>query len=197
MKLYEFKKPSPFDMVEACKYIASCKLGYSLIVESSIRVSAPKRTSTEFFTAFGMDFSKLAKVTCVKNARCYDYAAAVSRAANTPFESGEMKGYNWIIYPIIKQSLKDNSLQFCLTFKKSDKTAFETRYFYEGKLVEDEEVIAFIKSHTYQSGGSKKQEDLGIAAEDIINVRNYKFENVLCIGKPCKELWEELTRGEE
>ena len=45
----------------------------------------------------------------------------------------------------------------------------------------------FIKTHLYVAPKSVKQTSLGIKEDDIINVRNYKFENIVAIGK-CNEL---------
>ena len=189
-----------FSTIEGCKELASCKFGYGFIARSTPKFRAPKATSREWFGQFGNEMPAIIKITKVTNAKAYDYAKAINRqlgkqGADAEFESGAMSGYEWIVPNIIKRAIKDGSIQLCVSFKENDKTEFETFYIVGGDnphFANDEEED-FIKSHLYVAPNkSVKQSASGIADEDIVMVRNYKFSNVIAVGTTpeIEEIWE-------
>lgn len=187
-----------FDVMANCKEISSCKFGYGFVARSEPKFRAPKATAAEYKDTFGVDFPKIIKVTKVTNARAYDYAKAVGRqmtknGSEGGFHSDPMKGYDWVIPNIIKRATKDGNLQLCVTYKDNDKTSFTSVYIVQDHLATDAE-LEFIKGHLYVSPKSKKQTELGIASEDVVNVRNYKFSNVVAIGTTpeVEKFWESI-----
>ena len=191
-----------FETVSACKEFASCKFGYGFIARSTPKFRAPKATANEWFNTFGSEMPNIVKVTKVTNARAYDYGKAVNRqltkqGAEANFESDGMSGYEWIVPNIIKRAIKDGSIQLCVSFKENDKTEFETFYIVGGDnphFANDEEED-FIKSHLYVAPNkSVKQSASGIADEDIVMVRNYKFSNVIAVGTTpeIEKAWENI-----
>jgi hypothetical protein len=191
-----------FDTIEACRNFASCKLGYGFIARSTPRFRGGKSTSREWAVEFGSEMPNIVKVTKVTNARAYDYAKAINRqlekqGEEKSFESGHMSGYEWVVPNIIKKTIKDGDLQMCVTFKKNDKTKFETFYIVasEHPHFATNEELDFIKSHLYVAPNkSVKQSESGIADEDILMVRNYKFSNMLAVGQTpqIEEIWKNL-----
>lgn len=192
-----------FDTIEGCKEFASCKFGYGFIARSTPKFRAPKTTSSEWFNDFGNEMPSIIKITKVTNARAYDYAKAINRQLSkqgdaADFKSSEMNGYEWVVPNIIKRAIKDGSLQMCVTFKENDRTKFETFY-----IVADnnphfatETELDFIKSHLYVAPNkSVKQSVNGIADEDILMVRNYKFSNMIAVGQTpqIEEIWSKIT----
>ena len=176
-----------FETVSACKEFASCKFGYGFIARSTPKFRAPKATANEWFNEFGNEMPSIVKVTKCTNARAYDYAKAINRqlakqGAAANFESDSMNGYEWVVPNIIKRATKDGSIQFCVSFKENDKTKFESFYIVVSNVphfATDAE-LDFIKSHLYVAPcKSVKQANMGIADADIINVRNYKFHNLV------------------
>lgn len=197
---------NPFDVLATCKDIAANKFGYGLVVRSEPKFKAPKKTSIEWENLFGSPMSVI-KVTKVTNARAYDYSKAINRqlekqGSDSHFKGEKMLGYEWLVPNILKSSLKEgiadkDRMQFCITFKANDKTAFETYYIVGGDHFANESELEFIKSHLYVAPSkSKKQADMGIADDDIIMVRNYKVSNVVFCGKSDKvsEYWESITK---
>ena len=193
-----------FETVSACKEFASCKFGYGFIARSTPKFRAPKATANEWFNAFGCEMPSIVKVTKVTNARAYDYAKAVNRqlskqGADANFESGSMSGYEWVVPNIIKRAIESGSLQLCVSFKENDKTKFESFYVVADTkphfATEDE--LDFIKSHLYVAPNkSVKQSESGIADEDIVMVRNYKFSNIIEVGTTpqIEEIWNEIDK---
>lgn len=197
---------NPFDVLATCKDIAKNKLGYGVIVRSEPKFKAPKKTASEWESMFGshMDVVKVTKVT---NARAYDYCAAVNRqlekqGSSDTFKGEKMLGYEWLVPNILKSSLKEgiadkDRMQFCITFKSSDKTNFEHYYIVGGDHFATKSELEFIKSHLYVAPSkSKKQADMGIADDDIVMVRNYKVSNVVFCGKSdmVAGYWESITQ---
>ena len=193
VKMLATTSVNPFDVLATCKDIAANKFGYGLIVRSEPKFKAPKKTASEWENMFGshMDVVKVTKVT---NARAYDYCAAVNRqlekqGSSETFKGEKMLGYEWLVPNILKSSLKEgiedkDIMQFCLTFKSSDKTNFEHYYIVGGDHFATKSELEFIKSHLYVAPSkSKKQADMGIADDDIVMVRNYKVSNVVFCGK--------------
>ncbi len=192
-----------FDTIEACREFASCKFGYGFIARSTPKFRAPKATSLEWFNEFGSVMPNVIKVTKVTNAKAYDYAKAINRqlgkqGSDAAFESDAMSGYEWVVPNIIKRAIKDGSLQMCVTFKDTDKTKFETFYIVatETPHFASDAELDFIKSHLYVAPNkSVKQSASGIADEDIVMVRNYKFSNIIAVGKTpeVEEIWDAIT----
>jgi hypothetical protein len=191
-----------FDTIEACRNFASCKFGYGFIARSTPRFRAAKATANEWYNEFGDAMPNIVKITKVTNARAYDYAKAINRQLEKQgdaktFESSSMSGYEWVVPNIIKKTIKDGDLQMCVTFKKNDKTKFETFYVIEAetpRFATDAE-LDFIKSHLYVApNASVKQTESGISEEDILMVRNYKFSNMLAVGQTpqIEEIWKNL-----
>lgn len=188
-----------FETVEACKEFASCKFGYGFIARSTPKFRAPQTTAREWLAEFGSAMPNIIKVTKVTNARAYDYGKAVNRqltkqgeAAN--FESDPMNGYEWIVPNIIKRATASGSMQLCVTFKDDDKTKFETFYIVADHFATDAEVD-FIKSHLYVAPcKSVKQTNMGIEEKDILQVRNYKFSNIIAVGTTpeVEEIWSKI-----
>jgi len=188
-----------FETVEACKEFASCKFGYGFIARSTPKFRAPQTTAREWLAEFGSAMPNIIKVTKVTNARAYDYGKAVNRqltkqgeAAN--FESDPMNGYEWIVPNIIKRATASGSMQLCVTFKDDDKTKFETFYIVGDHFATDAEVD-FIKSHLYVAPcKSVKQTNMGIEEKDILQVRNYKFSNIIAVGTTpeVEEIWSKI-----
>jgi hypothetical protein len=189
-----------FDTIDGCKELASCKFGYGFIARSTPNFRAPKATSREWFGLFGKEMPAIIKITKVTNAKAYDYAKAINRqldrqGSNAEFKSDAMSGYEWIVPNIIKRATESGSLQLCVTFKNSDKTKFESFYIVADNTPHfaTSAELDFIKSHLYEAPSkSVKQSGLGIAEDDILMVRNYKFSNIIAIDKTprIEKLWK-------
>ena len=127
----------PFEVLETCKNIAANRFGYGLIVRSTPQFKAPIGTAKKWNELFKKEMN-VVKVTKVTNARAYDYVAAVKRqlekqGSTKEFVGEKMLGYEWLVKNILKSSLKEgirdeDRMQFCITFKKNDKTSFESYY---------------------------------------------------------------------
>lgn len=191
-----------FDTVTLCKEFASCKFGYGFIARSTPKFRAPKATASEWLNEFGTAMPSIVKVTKVTNARAYDYEKAINRqltkqGSENNFESGSMSGYEWVVPNIIKKTIKTGDLQMCVTFKDKDKTKFETFYIVadDAPHFATDDELDFIKSHLYAAPNkSVKQSESGIADEDILMVRNYKFSNIIAVGQTpqIEEIWEKI-----
>lgn len=186
-----------FDIVALTARMAKCQFGYGFIVRTNPKMIKPKTTAKEWEQTFGTPFEDVKKVTCVTNARAYDYAKAVNKVADTAFISDPLKGYRWLVPNVIKQAIADNSLQLTLTFKKNDKTKFITKYFVGDRLASEQET-AFILAHLYMPKAPQKQLAHGVAEEDVILVRNYKFDNIYACGasKDIKNVWNGIVGDE-
>ena len=197
-----FKRVSPLAVVAECENIAANKFGYGFVAITNCQVVAPKKTAAEWFGKFGSDFASVKKITKVLNARCYDYERAVNRTlakngSEKDFKASELSGYEWVIKPILLRSTKEGAeenerLQLRLTFKKSDKTSFESRYLVGGRLATADEV-EFIEGHLRPTYSSAKQSDKGISDEEQVMCRNYKVANFVSVGKSdvVKKWWED------
>lgn len=189
-----------FSTIAACKDFASCKFGYGFIARSTPKFRAPKATAAEWFAQFGSQMPNIVKVTKVTNARAYDYAKAVNRALakqgdEANFKSDAMSGYDWVVPNIIKRAQKDGNLQLCVTFKENDRTKFESFYIVTDHFATEDE-LTFIKGHLYVAPNkSVKQNESGIADEDIVMVRNYKFSNIVAVGQTpeIEEMWANIA----
>ena len=197
-----FKRVSPLAVIAECENIAANKFGYGFVAIANVNVVAPKKTAAEWFGKFESDFSLVKKITKVLNARCYDYERAVNRTlakngSEKDFKASELSGYEWVIKPILLRSTKEGAeenerLQLRLTFKKSDKTSFESRYIVGGRLATADEV-EFIEGHLRPAYSSAKQSDKGISDEEQVMCRNYKVANFVSVGKSdvVKKWWED------
>ena len=195
----------PFEVLETCKNIAANRFGYGLIVRSTPQFKAPIGTAKKWNELFKKEMN-VVKVTKVTNARAYDYVAAVKRqlekqGSTKEFVGEKMLGYEWLVKNILKSSLKEgirdeDRMQFCITFKKNDKTSFESYYIVDGDHFATATELAFIKEHLRPKSVSKKQTECGIAEEDIIMVRNYKVSNVVMCGKSndISKYWESIEK---
>jgi hypothetical protein len=191
-----------FDTIAFCKEMSLCKFGWGFIARSTPKFRAPKATAAEWVEQFGDVMPSVVKITKVTNARAYDYEDAVNRQlTKADFKSDALNGYDWVVPNVIKRAQKDGSLQLTLLFKDSDKTTFETFYIvfnFDGTYrfaTEDE--TTFIKNHLYVAPNkSKKQSEMGIADKDVVQVRNYKFSNVIAVGKTpqIEEMWANIER---
>lgn len=188
-----------FHVVNACKQFRANKFGYGFIAKSEVRVSAPKATASEWANVFGYPMN-VQKVTIVTNARAYDYQTKVNnvlakQGCEKTFQSDSMNGYHWIegAEGIIKESDK-GSVQLCVTFQKGDRTKFESRYLVNGNRWATDAEVAFITAHLYTPKASAKQIANGVAEENVVMVRNYKFANILAVGKTqeVSEIWNSL-----
>ena len=195
----------PFKVLAVCKDIARNKFGYGVIVRSTPQFKAPIGTAKKWFELFGKEMD-IVKVTKVTNARAYDYVAAVKRqlekqGSTKEFVGEKMLGYEWLVPNILKASLKEgisdkDRMQFCITFKRNDKTSFESFYIVDGDHFATATELAFIKEHLRPKSVSKKQTECGIMEEDIIMVRNYKVSNVVMCGKSndISKYWESIEK---
>ena len=195
----------PFEVLETCKNIAANRFGYGVIVRSTPQFKAPVGTAKKWFELFGKEMN-VVKVTKVTNARAYDYVAAVKRqlekqGSTKEFVGEKMLGYEWLVKNILKSSLKEgirdeDRMQFCITFKKNDKTSFESYYIVDGDHFATDSELAFIKENLKPTYVSKKQTECGIMEEDIIMVRNYKVSNVVMCGKSndINKYWESIEK---
>ncbi len=186
-----------FETIEFCKNISSCKFGYGFIARTKPTFVAPKKTEKEWVAVFGCPM-EVYKVTMVTNARVYDYEKNINKqlenqGSEGTFKSDSLSGCEWVVPNIIKRSNKDGSLQLVMTFKPKDKTSFKTFYICDGHLASDEE-MSFINNHLRDNGTSKKQADMGIAEEDRVLVRGYKFSNIVKVGKTkdVEDFWSSL-----
>ena len=203
IKVLVSKSMDPFKVLETCKNIAANKFGYGVIVRSTPQFKAPVGTAKKWFELFGKEMD-IVKVTKVTNARAYDYVAAVKRqlekqGSENTFKGDKMLGYEWLVPNILKASLKDgirdeDRMQFCITFKRNDKTSFESFYIVDGDHFATDSELAFIKENLKPTYVSKKQTECGIDYENIIMVRNYKVSNVVMCGKTntINEYWESI-----
>ena len=193
----------PFEVLETCKNIAANRFGYGLIVRSTPQFKAPIGTAKKWNELFKKEMN-VVKVTKVTNARAYDYVAAVKRqlekqGSTKEFVGEKMLGYEWLVKNILKSSLKEgirdeDRMQFCITFKKNDKTSFESYYIVDGDHFATDSELAFIREYLKPTYVSKKQTECGIDYENIIMVRNYKVSNVVMCGKTntINEYWESI-----
>lgn len=203
IKVLVSKSMNPFKVLETCKNIATNKFGYGLIVRSTPQFKAPVGTARKWFEFFGKEMN-VVKVTKVTNARAYDYVSAIKRqlekqGSENTFKGDKMLGYEWLVPNILKASLKEgirdeDRMQFCITFKRNDKTSFESFYIVDGDHFATDSELAFIKEHLRPTYVSKKQTECGIDYENIIMVRNYKVSNVVMCGKTntINEYWESI-----
>ena len=203
IKVLATESMNPFQVLAVCKDIAANRFGYGLIVRSTPQFKAPMGTAKKWNELFGKEMNVM-KVTKVTNARAYDYVGAIKRqlekqGSENTFKGEKMLGYEWLIKNILKSSLKEgirdeDRMQFCITFKKNDKTSFESYYIVDGDHFATDSELAFIKEHLRPTYVSKKQTECGIAEEDIIMVRNYKVSNVVMCGKTniISEYWESI-----
>ena len=203
IKVLVSKSMNPFKVLETCKNIAANKFGYGVIVRSTPQFKAPVGTARKWIDLFGKEMD-IVKVTKVTNARAYDYVAAVKRqlekqGSENTFKGDKMLGYEWLVPNILKASLKDgirdeDRMQFCITFKRNDKTSFESFYIVDGDHFATDSELAFIKENLKPTYVSKKQTECGIDYENIIMVRNYKVSNVVMCGKTntINEYWESI-----
>lgn len=184
---------SVFEVVALTARMKKCQFGFGFIAKTQPKMIKPKATAAKWAVLFGTSFEDVRKVTCVTNARAYDYAKAVNKVSRETFESDPLKGYRWLVPNVIKQAIADNSLQLTLTFKVNDKTTFETTYFVGNRKATPSEV-EFIKENLYVPKTPKKQLEYGVKEDDIILVRNYKFSNIIACGstKEIKEFWQNL-----
>ena len=205
IKVLVSKSMNPFKVLETCKNIAANKFGYGVIVRSTPQFKAPVGTAKKWFELFGKEMD-IVKVTKVTNARAYDYCKAIKRqlekqGSENTFKGDKMLGYEWLVPNILKASLKEgicdkDRMQFCITFKKNDKTSFESFYIVDGDHFATDSELAFIKENLKPTYVSKKQTECGIAEEDIIMVRNYKVSNVVMCGKSndISKYWESIEK---
>lgn len=205
IKVLATESMNPFKVLETCKNIAANRFGYGLIVRSTPQFKAPIGTAKKWNELFKKEMN-VVKVTKVTNARAYDYVAAVKRqlekqGSTKEFVGEKMLGYEWLVKNILKSSLKEgirdeDRMQFCITFKKNDKTSFESYYIVDGDHFATDNELAFIKEHLRPKSVSKKQTECGIAEEDIIMVRNYKVSNVVMCGKSndISKYWESIEK---
>ena len=205
IKVLATESMNPFKVLETCKNIAANRFGYGLIVRSTPQFKAPVGTAKKWNELFKKEMN-VVKVTKVTNARAYDYVAAVKRqlekqGSTKEFVGEKMLGYEWLVKNILKSSLKEgirdeDRMQFCITFKKNDKTSFESFYIVDGDHFATDNELAFIKEHLRPKSVSKKQTECGIAEEDIIMVRNYKVSNVVMCGKSndISKYWESIEK---
>ena len=203
IKVLAKESMNPFKVLDVCKDIAANRFGYGLIVRSTPQFKAPMGTAKKWNELFGKEMNVM-KVTKVTNARAYDYVGAIKRqlekqGSENTFKGEKMLGYEWLVKNILKSSLKEgirdeDRMQFCITFKKNDKTSFESYYIVDGDHFATDSELAFIKEHLRPTYVSKKQTECGIAEEDIIMVRNYKVSNVVMCGKTniISEYWESI-----
>lgn len=184
-----------FNTIAACKEFASCKFGYGFVAKSTPKFQAPKQTAAMWAGEFGSEMPTIIKVTKVTNARSGNYANKVNKAlgGGKDFVADGMNGYEWVVPNVIKRATKDGSLQLCVTFTKGDRTKFESFYVVGDHFATDEE-LAFIKSRLYVAPASAKQIESGVSEEDVVMVRNYKFSNVLSVGKTeeIEDFWNAL-----
>ena len=188
-----------FDTIEACRKFASCQFGHGFVARSDPKFRAPKTTAIEWVSEFGCPMPKVVKVTKVTNARVYDYQGSINRelskqGSSESFVSDGLNGYEWVVPNIIKRANKDGELQLTLTFKSGDKTKFETFYIVGNHFATESE-LRFIKEHLYVAPNkSLKQSEMGISDENILMVRNYKFSNVMFVGKTnqIEEFWSNI-----
>ena len=203
IKVLVSKSMDPFKVLETCKNIAANKFGYGLIVRSTPQFKVPVGTARKWFEFFGKEMN-VVKVTKVTNARAYDYVSAIKRqlekqGSENTFKGDKMLGYEWLVPNILKASLKEgirdeDRMQFCITFKRNDKTSFESFYIVDGDHFATDSELAFIREYLKPTYVSKKQTECGIDYENIIMVRNYKVSNVVMCGKTntINEYWESI-----
>lgn len=203
IKVLATESMNPFKVLDVCKSIAENKFGYGVIVRSTPQFKAPVGTAKKWNELFKKEMNVL-KVTKVTNARAYDYCKAIKRqlekqGSENTFKGDKMLGYEWLVPNILKASLKEgicdkDRMQFCITFKRNDKTSFESFYIVDGDHFATDSELAFIKEHLRPTYVSKKQTECGIAEEDVVLVRNYKVSNVVMCGKTntISEYWESM-----
>ena len=203
IKVLATESMNPFQVLAVCKDIAANRFGYGLIVRSTPQFKAPMGTAKKWNELFGNEMNVM-KVTKVTNARAYDYCKAIKRqlekqGSENTFKGDKMLGYEWLVPNILKASLKEgicdkDRMQFCITFKRNDKTSFESFYIVDGDHFATDSELAFIKEHLRPTYVSKKQTECGIAEEDVVLVRNYKVSNVVMCGKTntISEYWESM-----
>lgn len=205
IKVLATESMNPFKVLETCKNIAANRFGYGVIVRSTPQFKAPVGTARKWFELFGKEMD-IVKVTKVTNARAYDYVSAIKRqlekqGSENTFKGDKMLGYEWLVPNILKASLKEgirdeDRMQFCITFKRNDKTSFESFYIVDGDHFATDSELAFIREYLKPTYVSKKQTECGIDYENIIMVRNYKVSNVVMCGKTntINEYWESIIK---
>lgn len=187
-------KVDEFETINACKHFVRCQFGYGFVAKSTPKFQAPKQTAAMWENEFGTPMPNIVKVTKVTNARSGSYENKVNKVSSSEFQSGEMRGYDWVVPNVIKRAQKDGSLQLCVTFTAADKTTFEPFYVIDNERFATARELQFIKARLYSAPSSKKQIESGVSEEEIVMVRNYKFSNILCVGTTTEinEYWSSL-----
>lgn len=177
---------SPANILSTISHMAKCQLGFGLVAKSTPRFAKAKTTASEYALQFGRDIADVIKVTCVTNARSYGYESACERGqvrsgATANFSADGLSGAEWVIYPLVKKTEK--GLLVSISYKDSDNTRFESRYFHADGTACSEEEDSFIKEHLYHAPVSKKQLESGIDPAQVTKVCGYFFDRILAIGK--------------
>ena len=177
-----------------------CRQGLAMIARSEVSLSAPKATAREWLATFGREMPALKKIAIITQCKAYNYERKNNNelakiGENPNFEAAAPNGCEWVVFPVIKRSLKSGELLVTISFTESDKSTAECRYIVGDRLATEDEA-QFIRAHLRKKTYSVKQAEHGITdPKEQIQVRNYKLANVLTIDtiNKVKEVWAGLT----
>lgn len=131
-------------------------------------------------------YGRVKKLTYTSNvAMGYDYAGYLfgkakkqgveKSLAEFQAEVSKPKGKTWLNHPFVLQSDKDETQKYIRCYYNANSKS-KSVFLLDGKFVHDERLIEAIKAKITTSSGHSEKFDL-----DDINLRDFKFENVLLL----------------
>lgn len=131
--------------------------------------------------------------TGVSYSNCVD-ASLMRNNIDDKIEVEKPFGKSWVVPNKILVNDKDsNQLYLRTSWDKSTKVQSSTLYL-DGQEITDSQIIEEIKSFMPKPTESKKQADLGLFAQEQINVRDYKFESIQEIKCGDNRVWKKFGK---
>ena len=185
-------------ILASAKSIDNCQFGNSIIAfNGSIRLNQQKTTEKEFFTLFGYDFKQVKKITYIRNFRRYDMTKKIEATTGNTFTASKQSGATTLEgYRSVKVTDKDATLMLQCSYTLDDTSVFKTRYIIDGKRFATEEEHRFIEGHKYIAPSSHKQEEAGMSEKEQVRFLQFKFDNIVAIGKNqlVEPIWESICK---
>lgn len=163
---------------EFVKNVSRGTFGISLI---TITVPKMRKTNNPYF-------GRVHKASYMTNvALGYDYQSVVNKhlekkGLDGDFQAEKPKGKSWFEYPYILESDKDNSVKY-LRCTMRNNTKAKSVFILDGNIIENDSLLAEIKSFIQTSSTSKKQEESGLNDDEQVIVRDYKLDGIICLAQ--------------
>ena len=128
---------------------------------------------------------RIEKMTIIENVRLgCSYQGMVESKADTDFTPQPMKGFRWVSYPYIKESLKSGSWYLNVCYRPSDKrTVIKSYYLLDGQVATKEQIADFEQYfYATKRAMSSTQIAVGVAQQDETRVLSYIIEGIAYIG---------------